>query len=60
MSPNRKFNEYGLHSARQRWITFLFIALLTILMYLIGKSMIRHHFMGGGRDHQMMRIVPAP
>ncbi len=59
MYPNRKPNAGEPPSPQQRWITFLFIALLTVGMYLLGRSMNHHHFMGGSRDYQMTRTTPT-
>jgi hypothetical protein len=33
-------------------ITFLFIAAFVVILYLLGQSMVQHHFFrGGGLDH---------
>ncbi|SNS80238.1 hypothetical protein SAMN05421770_102390 [Granulicella rosea] len=38
-------------SPRFRAITAIFIILFTVMCYLLAQSMMRHHFLDGGRDN---------
>jgi len=42
------------------WRTFLWIALLTGLLFLLGRSMVSHHFFSGGAldNHQGHSVGP--
>jgi hypothetical protein len=31
---------------------FLFVAVLAVILFLLGQSMVRHRFFQGGRDHR--------
>jgi hypothetical protein len=42
-------------SPQLRVITTIFIILFTVLCYLLGRSMVRRHFSGGGRDYNLSR-----
>ena len=45
--------ESGKRARRAQFglITVIFIILFTIACYLLAHSMVRHHFMGGGRNN---------
>jgi hypothetical protein len=38
-------------SPQLRAITAIFIILFTMMCYLLVRSMMHHHFLGGGRDY---------
>jgi hypothetical protein len=45
-------NAFGDDGARPPWFSFatlLFAVLLTAMLFLLGKSMVQHHFFDGGQ-----------
>jgi len=36
-------------------VTFLWIVLFTVILYLLGVAMVRHHFLRGGQDNHNWR-----
>jgi len=53
MATNRQENNQEEHSLR--WLgfaRFLFIVVLTVLIFVLVSSMVRHHFFNGGQMNQ--------
>jgi len=42
-------------SPQLRAIAVIFIIVFTMLGFLLGRSMVHHHFSGGGRDYNLSR-----
>jgi hypothetical protein len=40
-------------SPHLRAITAIFIILFTVMCYLLARSMVHHHFSGGGRNYNL-------
>ena len=42
------------------WLTFLWIVLLVVLLFLLGQGMVSHHFFSGGTldNHQGQPVGP--
>ena len=38
-----------------RATTVIFIILFTVMCYLLARSLVNHHFSGGGRDYNLSR-----
>ena len=56
MNTKRDFESRERRRSPQlRAIRVIFIILFTVMCYLLGQSMVHHHFSGGGRDYDLSR-----
>jgi hypothetical protein len=58
-----KRNAVVSEGPRAGWLVvarIVFVVALTVFLYLLGQSMVRHHFFGGGRDYNNWRDERRP